>query len=85
MHERVTLVGDTLMKREKERPIMNGIVPSACGVVEKRRTADHQTMSSSTASANVFVSLGKILSFNRFVDLSILGKYQSWEILQSKC
>ena len=58
---------------------------SACGLVKQCRTQDHQPVSSIPASANVFVSLGKILSLNCFVDLSASGRYRSWEILQSKC
>ena len=54
-----------------------------CGLAEQCRTLD--TVSSSPSSANVFVSLDKILSLNCFVDLSASGRYQSWEILQSKC
>ena len=44
------------------------------GLPEKYRTADHQTVSASPASANMFVSLGNILSLICFVDLSVLGK-----------
>ena len=36
-------------------------------------------MSSSPAAANVFVYLGKIVSFNCFVDLSVLGRCLEWE------
>ena len=44
------------------------------------RTQDHKAVSSSPASANVFVSLFKILSLNCFVDLSASRRYRSWEI-----
>ena len=37
---------------------------NACGLVEQCRTHDHQTVSSSPSSANVLVSMGKILSLN---------------------
>ena len=57
---------------------------SVCGLVEWWRTQTHQTVSSSPASANTFVFLGKILSLNWFVDLST-SRCQSREILEPKC
>ena len=55
-----------------------------CGLGEQYRTADHQTRVQGPASANVFVSLGKIFRLNCFIDVSVLGRYWSWEIIQSK-
>ena len=48
-----------------------------CGLVEKCRTHNHKTISvvsSSPATAGVFVSLGKMLRLNCSVDLSVLGR-----------
>ena len=42
----------------------------ACAPVKQCRSLDHYTASSSPAVANVFVSLGKILSLNGLVDLN---------------
>ena len=49
-----------------------GYVESACGLVEQCRTPEHLTVSLSPAGANVFLSLGKILSLNCFVTLSVI-------------
>ena len=48
---------------------------SAFGLMVECRTQDHQAVSSSPTSANVFVTLSKVLSLNRFVDLSASGMY----------
>ena len=56
-----------------------------CGLVEQCRTPDHWSVSSSLACANMFVSLGEILSLNCFLDLSASGRCRSCKILQSKC
>ena len=42
-------------------------------------------VSSNPATASVFVSLGKMLSLDCFVDLSVSGRYRSGEILKLKC
>ena len=51
---------------------VRGTFNALCGLVEQCRTPVRQTVSSSLASANVFVSLGKILSLDCFVDLSVI-------------
>ena len=43
---------------------------SVCGPVEQCMAPDHYTPSSDPALADIFVSLGKILSLNCLVDLS---------------
>ena len=52
--------------------LLSDYLESACGLVEQCRTPGRYTVSSSPASDSVFVSLGKILSLNCFVDLSVI-------------